>query len=60
MSSGGNVCDNAKARKVFAIMKMKCVYRRKAKTINGAEELVDIYFYNKDSSRIITTGRGMH
>jgi transposase InsO family protein len=48
MSRRGNCYDNAMAENFFSILKTECIYRRKPKTINEAQNMIDdyIHFYN--------------
>ena len=48
MSRRGNPYDNALAENFFSILKTECIYRRKPRTINEAQNMIDeyIHFYN--------------
>ena len=48
MSRKGNPYDNAMAENFFSILKTECIYRRKPKTFQEADDLIDryIHFYN--------------
>ena len=48
MSRKGNPYDNAMAENFFSILKTECIYRRKPKTLNEAQAMIDdyIHFYN--------------
>ena len=48
MSRRGNCYDNAMAENFFSILKTECIYRRKPRTINEAQNMIDdyIHFYN--------------
>ena len=48
MSRRGNCFDNAMAENFFSILKTECIYRRKPRTIDEAQTMIDdyIHFYN--------------
>ena len=48
MSRRGNCYDNAMAENFFSILKTECIYRRKPRTIDEAQNMIDdyIHFYN--------------
>ena len=50
MSRKGNPYDNAMAENFFSILKTECVYRRKPRTIDEAQNMIDDYirFYNRE------------
>ena len=50
MSRKGNPYDNAMAENFFSILKTECICRRKPKTLQDANDLIDryIYFYNHE------------
>ena len=50
MSRRGNCIDNAMAENFFSILKTECIYRRKIKSFDEANQLIDEYidFYNNE------------
>jgi len=48
MSRKGNPYDNAMAENFFSILKTECIYRRRPRTLDEAQTMIDdyIHFYN--------------